>query len=234
MMLDDLERVTKLWKDGALTDAEFDAQKARLLASSSAPAVASDDADWDQGGEPKASRMMSYAAYALIVAAAGGAAVLAYAYTSTDKQMIASIAKDGAAADSEKAATGAEEISDEPPADEVEQAKPEAPAKPFVGHLTCTMNGQRYLVYTCLVGKNGMPGGSLKIRTRNGVKQYTENDIISTMQRDEMIFDLTNMFEVNIQAGGDEYMTLRFDVKQGGNAVYSDETTGYGVINISG
>lgn len=94
-MLDDLERLTKLWKDGALSDAEFEAQKGKLLAT--APASTT-DGDGDYREEPRSNKLAVYAGVGLIAVAVVGAGVLAYDYTANNNRIVASIAADDEAA----------------------------------------------------------------------------------------------------------------------------------------
>lgn len=90
--IDDLERITKLWQADALTDAEFETQKARLLGSAKQSTTAPDDPDWNDGEKPERNKAAAYGAWALVLAAAGGAGLLAYDYASNDKTIVGSIA----------------------------------------------------------------------------------------------------------------------------------------------
>ena len=88
--IDDLERITKLWQAGALTDAEFEIQKARSLGSAEQSTTASDDPDWNDGEKPERNKAAVYGVWALILAGVGGAGILAYDYASNDKTIVGS------------------------------------------------------------------------------------------------------------------------------------------------
>lgn len=74
--IEQLERLTRLHKEGALTDAEFAAQKARLLESQNAPSAAAEPMEYDDGvyeaPRPKWPLYAGLAAVAAVVI--GGAA----------------------------------------------------------------------------------------------------------------------------------------------------------------
>ncbi|NIJ39253.1 TonB family protein [Sphingopyxis panaciterrae] len=90
--IDDLERITKLWQEGALTDAEFATQKTRLLGSTQQSVTASPDPDWNDAQKPKRNSVAVYGAWTLIVAAAGGSGILAYDYIGNNTKIVEAIA----------------------------------------------------------------------------------------------------------------------------------------------
>lgn len=216
-MLEELEKLTALWKQGALSDEEFEDQKVRLLANSDEPTTKS-----------YGKTAMGVIGALILLGAGGGGVFMMHsratpvAATGTDEPAESATdapgdaEKDVAAADPSKIAAG-----------------PAQSTEPYVGHLRCVRPGGDYPVFSCLVESDRYAAGSVRFRSDGSVNQFTALDISTKLGGPAYDFQLGKSFQVEIQSNGDDFGKLRLEVTQGNKVVYSNEVNNYGVISVS-
>jgi hypothetical protein len=110
-----------------------------------------------------------------------------------------------------------------------------AAAQTLTAVFTCKLEGEPLSMSACFSGSSDSPGGSIKIQMGSQTKEYTAMDIVQTFPGVSAAIPLGESYNVVGQMNGADGMVLRLEIRDGtGKSIYSDETSGFGVVTASG
>lgn len=125
-------------------------------------------------------------------------------------------------------------FSDNHHSDQQQDAVAAAP-KTYSAHVSCRVGQSNVGISACLVGGVGAPDGRLKIRSGESVREFTAPEILALERQASgpiVTFDLQAAFEITAQSAGEDQYVLRVDILEGGDVISSDESSGYGTIEM--
>lgn len=105
---------------------------------------------------------------------------------------------------------------------------------PLTAIFSCHSGGAEFPASACIIGhqSTGGVGGALRIENGDDVHAYSESEILDDLAASRADITLHEPFALFVQAGGDSDLVLRLEILEGGQVVYQDEASKFGVIFI--
>lgn len=109
---------------------------------------------------------------------------------------------------------------------------------PFRAYVTCLLNGdinKPRSAYACMIGNSNSPDGAASITNNGQHTVFTTATMAQTFKQTVTVIDLSEDFEISLQANSEEYFVLSVEIRdQNDQVVFQRQASQYSTIYVAG